>query len=109
MTHWATPGFYDAYSGTFGTATAKASQIVCYETSQRWQPLVTPPTEQCLPCTGLPCVDCSALGSTVVRPGFGVSTKSLTQGVPFQEITGQRVRLRTLHARTSQGGSPAQR
>ena len=109
MTHWATPGFYDAYSGTFGTATATASQIVCYETSQRWQPLVTPPTEQCLPCTGLPCVDCSALGSTVVRPGFGVSTKSLTQGVPFQEITGQRVRLRTLHARTSQGGSPAQR
>jgi hypothetical protein len=72
-------GFYDSSQST----------IKCYEEGQRFDEDLPAVLDACTPCDGNDCIECE-LGSTTVKPGYGVSMTALDQGVEFMALAGQR-------------------
>jgi hypothetical protein len=72
-------GFYDSSQST----------IKCYEEGQRFDEDLPMVLDACTPCDGNNCIECM-LGSTAVKPGYGVSTTTLDQDVEFMALAGQR-------------------
>jgi predicted outer membrane repeat protein len=68
------------------------SSIKCYDTSQYYSPLERDHSEDCMPCGGMTCVDCSKGYVTDVLPGYSMSTSALeaARANGFNSVADQR-------------------